>query len=258
MFTIRTTLTVCLALCAMAMGGRASADKMSTGDTKTDGLMVAIQEKLKPIKTCETRVRTLLTVEGEQFEILDDITIQAPAKMHVARVLAGRIRQTIVSDGSLLWRYDPEEKIVYRINNARVYRATQVEAHADQPNPTRPFLALEWKSIRYVGTDTLKGGILRVFEAVPEVTLLYADLSEPPARVRFSIHPEDGLLRAVSYYSAAGKELLSRHFETLKTNVKVDDDRFEFIVPAGVHVMDVTDDIIEFIRTTKSGMAGGK
>lgn len=252
MISVRTTLAACLALCTMAIGGRAGADKMSTGDSKTDGLMVAIQEKLKSIKTCETRVRTLLTVEGEQYEIVDDIAIQAPARMRVSRVLAGRIRQTIVSDGSLLWRYDPEEKIVYRINMARVYRSTQVEADADQPNPMRPFRALEWKSIRYSGTDTLKGEILRVFEAVPEVTLLYADLPEPPSRVRFSVHPEDGLLREVGYYNAEGAELLSREFETLKTNVKVDEEQFDFVVPAGVHVMDVTDDIIDLIKTTKS------
>ena len=250
MFSVRTTLAVCLALSMMAIGGRAAADKMSTGDSKTDGLMVAIQEKLKSVKTCEFRIRTLLTVEGEQYEILDDVTIQIPVGMHVSRVLAGRIRQTIVSDGSLLWRYDPEEKIVYRINMARVYRATQVEADADQPNPLRPFRALEWKSIRYSGTDTLKGEIVRVFEAAPEVTLLYAELPEPPARVRFSVHPEDGLVREARYYNAEGGELLSRQFEMLKTNVKVDEEQFDFVVPAGVHVMDVTDDVIDLIKTT--------
>ena len=258
MFSVRITLAFCLALCTTAVGGRASAEKMSTGDSKTDGLMVAIQEKLKSVKTCETRVRTLLTVEGEQVEILDDIAIQAPVRMHVTRVLAGRIRQTIVSDGSLLWRYDPEEKIVYRVNAARVYRSTQVEADADQPNPLHPFRALEWKSIRYSATDTLKGEILRVFEAVPEVTLLYADLPEPPARVRFSVHPEDGLLREMRYYNAQGRELLSRHFETTKTNVTFDEGQFEFVVPAGVHIMDVTDDIIELIRTLKPDRGGGK
>ena len=258
MFTVRIPLSVCFALCMTAMGGRASAEKMSTGDSKTDGLMVAIQEKLKSVKTCETRVRTLLTVEGEQYEILDDIAIQAPVRMRVARVLAGRIHQTIVSDGSLLWRYDPEEKIVYRVNTARVYRATQVEADADQPNPLHPFRALEWKSIRYTGTDTLKEEILRVFEAVPVVTLLYAELPEPPARVRFSVHPEDGLLREMRYYNAQGLELLSRQFETVKTNVKFDEGKFEFVVPAGVHVMDVTDDVIELIGNVKSGGEGGK
>lgn len=258
MFTVRITPAFFLALCVTAMGGRASAEKMSTGDSKTDGLMVAIQEKLKSVKTCETRVRTLLTVEGEQYEILDDIAIHAPVRMHVTRVLAGRIRQTIVSDGSLLWRYDPEEKIVYRVNTARVYRSTRVEADADQPNPLRPFRALEWKSIRYSATDTLKGEILRVFEAVPEVTLLYADLPEPPARVRFSVHPEDGLLREMRYYNAQGRELLSRRFETMKTNVKFNEGQFEFVVPAGVHIMDVTDDIIELIGNIKSGGQGGK
>jgi len=253
MTNVRTTLAVCLSLGTFAIDGRAGADKMSTGDVKTDGLMVAIQEKLKSVKTCEFRVRTLLTVEGEQYEILDDITAQTPARMHVARVLAGRIRQTIVSDGSLMWRYDPEEKIVYRINMARVYRATHVEADADQPNPMRPFRALEWKSIRYSETDTLKGETLRVFEATPEVTLLHAELPEPPSRVRFSVHPEDGLVREVRYFNAGGGELLSRKFEALKTNVKVDEEQFEFVVPAGVHVMDVTDDIIDLIKTTKSG-----
>ncbi|MDE2998336.1 MAG: hypothetical protein OXU79_04570 [Gemmatimonadota bacterium] len=254
MIAVRTTLMVCLSLCTLAVGGRAGADKMSTGDAKTDGLMVAIQEKLKSVKTCAFRVRTLLTVEGEQYEILDDVTAQTPARMRVARVLAGRIRQTIVSDGSLMWRYDPEEKIVYRINMARVYRATQVEADADQSNPMRPFRALEWKSIRYSGTDTLKGEILRVFEAAPEVTLLFAELPDPPSRVRFSVHPEDGLVRDVRYFDAEDRELLSRRFEDLNTNVKVDEEQFEFVVPAGVHVMDVTDDIIDLIKTTKSAL----
>jgi outer membrane lipoprotein-sorting protein len=226
-------------------------EKLTTGDIKTDGMMVALQEKSKTVNSCRARVKTLLRLEGEQFEILDDLYILVPAKIHVARVLAGEINQTIVSDGSLMWRYDPEEKLVSRVNMGRVFRSTQVEADADQPDLTRPFRTLDWASIRYVKTETVGSTEYRVFDAVPGMTMLHAELPEAPNKVTLWVHPEDGLLRIARYYGAGGKELFSQEFLEVVINPKLDAQIFDFVVPAGVHVMDMTDDVIKILNAAK-------
>ncbi|MDA0745316.1 MAG: hypothetical protein O2954_02285 [bacterium] len=239
---------------AAAGGGPAEADKMSTGDVKTDEVVVALQKKLAEAKACRARVITVFRLDGEEFEILDDLSVRVPGRMHVERLLAGEIRETIVSDGSLLWRYDPEEKMVSRINIARVYRATSIEVDADQPDPLRPFRAMEWKSIRYVEATVEGGENYRVFEAVPTMTLLYADLPVPPVRIRFSIHAGDGLLREIRFYGPEGNEILLQKFEEVVVNPTLDERLFEFVVPVGAHVMDVTDETIELLNETKEAL----
>ena len=226
-------------------------EKMSTGDMKTDEIMVALQEKSKTVSSCRARVKTLLHLEGEQFEILDDVYIQVPAKIYVSRVLAGEINQTIVSDGSLMWRYDPEEKLVSRVNMGRVFRTTKVEADADQPDLTRPFRTLDWTSIRYIKTESVGSREYRVFKAVPGLTMLHAELPQAPETVTLWIHPEDGLLRIARYYGTGEKELFSQEYLEVVVNPKLDSQIFDFVVPSGVHVMDMTDDVIEILNSAK-------
>jgi|GEM_PF-1302359 outer membrane lipoprotein-sorting protein len=247
---VRSLIQIVILVCGV-MPGAWAGDKLSTGDIKTDGIMVELQEKSKTVRSCRARVKSLLAFEGEQFEILDDLYIRVPGKTHVARVLAGLIHQTIVCDGSLMWRYDPEEKLVSRVNMGRVFRTTKMEADADLPDLTRPFRTLEWTSIRYSGTEAVRGTDHRVFEAIPEPTMLHAELPEAPVKVKLWINPSDGLLRVARYFGANGNELFSQEFLEVVINPKLDDQIFDFVVPAGAHVMDMTDDVIEVLNTVK-------
>ena len=116
-----TYMSLLVGLIAVASAPCAAGEKVSTGDTQTDSAIVIIQRKLKRVKTCRAEVMTVLNIMGQQMEIQDSAAFQVPGRMYLAKTLPGGLKQTVVSDGGILWIDDPEEKTVVRINLSRVY-----------------------------------------------------------------------------------------------------------------------------------------
>ena len=237
-----------MACCMASAASPAAAEKMSTDDAKTDAVMVALQKRLKKVETCRARMVIQLRIMDQQLEIRGDALFKAPDRMRLDLTLPGDVRQTVVSDGALLWIYNADEEMVARVNRVRVYRESGREADADQPDPTRPFRGLQWKTIRYAGNEPVDGKNLRIFDAVPKPNPTYAQLPSPPTRVRVYIDPQDGLTRLVKIYDASDAEIITQQFTGLEVNPELEDARFEFVVPAGAHVVDMTDDIIELLK----------
>ena len=233
-------------------------EKVSTGDTQTDSAIVIIQRRLKRVKTCRAEVTTVLSIADQQVEIKDSAAFQVPGRMYLAKTLPGGLKQTVVSDGGILWIDDPEEKTVVRINLSRVYRATGREADAYQPDPTRPFRGVRWTTIRYEGEEKPGDEALLAFEAVPEVTLWHAELPVAPARVRFAVNPRDGLLRLFRYLDASGAEIISQRFDEVELNPKLALSRFDFVVPANSHIMDRTDSVVELLQGAEAREVQGE
>ncbi len=223
-------------------------EKVSTGDVRTDSVLVEVQKRLSAVRTCRAQVVTVLRMMGQQIQVRDTAAYKVPARIRLEKVLPGGIREITVSTGSIMWTYDSEEQMAIRINLARVYRSTGREADVYQPDPTRPFRGLEWKTIRAVGTEPLGADTLHVFEAVPQVNLMQAELQIRLTKVRFSIHPTDGLLRFVRFYDGSGDEILSQRFEEVELNPELDNSLFEFIIPANAGVLDKTDDVIKLLK----------
>ncbi len=254
MFLRELTAAVVLTVCA-AIGlvgpwvPGARAEKVSTGDAKTDAMMVNLQKKAAKIRACTARTLMAVQVEGQRIEIRGKGAFRSPGEVRLEKTLPGNVRQTLVFSGGLLWVYDDEERIASRINAARVFKATGQEADGDQADPLRPFRGLQWKTIRYVGDETLDGEIHRLFEATPNVPLLQAQLPAELKKARIYLHPDDGLLRLIRFYDASGNEVLSQEFGAVVANPELDPSRFEFVIPAGAHVIDSTDEIIALLKS---------
>jgi len=226
----------------------ALAGKLSTEDPKTDAVMVSLQKRLKKVEACSCKVVTVVHLMGQKFQINGTAYFMVPGKMRIDKVLPGETNQTVVSDGSTLWIYDSQEKVASRTNLGRVFEATGLEADADQPDPTRPFRGLEWKQIRYMGTEVVDDVSYRVFEAKPQVTLLHAELPDVPKKARIFIHPKDGMMRSIHFIDASGEEVLSQRFEEMVINPKLDKSLFEFVIPSGVHIIDTTNEAIQILK----------
>ncbi|MDP6779844.1 MAG: hypothetical protein QGI83_24010 [Candidatus Latescibacteria bacterium] len=246
-----------LGLLAAFPGHCDAGEKVSTGHTQTDSAIVIVQRRSKKVKTCRAEVATVLNVMDQQMEIRDSAVFQTPGRMHLVKTLPGDVKQTVVSDGGILWIDDPEEKTVVRINLSRVYRATGREADAYQPDPTRPFRGIRWTTIRYVREEKLEDLRRLVFEAVPEVTLWHAELPVAPARVEFSINPRDGLLRTFTYLDTSGAAIISQVFSEVEVNPTLDPKQFDFVVPANSHIMDRTDSVVELLKAAEARVGRG-
>ena len=226
-------------------------NKMSTGDGKTDEIMVEIQKNAREIATCKAEQTTVIRVMDQELTLNASATFKRPNLMRLDTVQDQVIISQRLSDGGLMWTYDHEEKIVSKVNLGRVYRITDLEADADQADPLRPFRGLEWTSIRYTADEIFEDRPHRVFEAKTKVNLLHAQLPNPPVKAQLLINPEDGLLRRVGLFDVENNEIITQTFHNLTINPELKDKWFEFIVPAGAHVIDATDDAIQALKTAQ-------
>ena len=244
----RNALGLCAVVGLSCWAFDAGADKLSTGDEKTDAMMVEMQKKASDITSCKARTVMTLQIEDQTLEVRGQGIFRGPGQIRLEKVLPDGGRQTLVAGGGLLWIYDDQERIASRVNLARVYEATKQEADGDHADALRPFRGLQWKTIRYVGDETLGEIVHRVFEAAPDVPLLQAQLQTVLSKARIYLHPDDGLLRLIRFYDASGNEVISHRFDEVVVNPELDRDTFEFVIPAGAHIMDSTDDMIALLK----------
>jgi outer membrane lipoprotein-sorting protein len=222
--------------------------KVSTGDPKSDALMVEIQKKVRKIDACVAKQTTLIRIMDQEVTLSSNAAFQRPNLMRLDTVQDDVIVSQRLSDGGLMWTYDREEKLATKANLGKIYRITNLEADADQADPLRPFRSLEWETIRYTGDETFEEMPHYIFEATPKTNLLHAQLPQPPVKVKLVVRPKDGLLRIVRFLDASDNEIITQTFHNLTINPKLEAKWFEFIIPSGAHIIDSTNDIIQALK----------
>ena len=234
-----------------AQVGAEDADEMSTGDGKTDAVMVEIQKLVREIDRCAGTQTTVIRIQGQELTLRANAAFKRPNLMRLDTVEDAEIIAQRLSDGGLMWTYDRAEKIASKVNLGRVYRLTDLEADADQADPLRPFRGLEWTTIRYTGDEILDDQPHRVFEAKPKVNLLHAQLHLPLVKAQLTINAETGLLRETRLFDASDDEIIAQTFHNLTINPDLKDAKFEFIVPSGAHIIDATDEAIQALKAVE-------
>ena len=234
-----------------AQVGAEDADEMSTGDGKTDAVMVEIQKLVREIDRCAGTQTTVIRIQGQELTLRANAAFKRPNLMRLDTVEDAEIIAQRLSDGGLMWTYDRAEKIASKVNLGRVYRLTDLEADADQADPLRPFRGLEWTTIRYTGDEIFDGQPHRVFEAKPKVNLLHAQLHLPLVKAQLTINAETGLLRETRLFDASDDEIIAQTFHNLTVNPDLKDAKFEFIVPSGAHIIDATDEAIQALKAVE-------
>jgi outer membrane lipoprotein-sorting protein len=81
---------------------------------------------------------------------------------------------------------------------------------------------------------------------------MQAQLGMALETVRVHVHAGDGLLRRVAYLDEAGEEVMHQAYRDVVVNPKLPEETFEFVIPSGAHVMDMTEQIIELLESVKS------
>jgi hypothetical protein len=86
--------------------------------------------------------------------------------------------------------------------------------------------------------------------------LMGASMPTPEA-VEFWLSAEDGLPRKVLFYGENGNEMLSQSFKDVVVNPTFDENLFNFEIPEGAQVMDITEMAIGMHNTMKAGGGSG-
>lgn len=237
---------VCI-LCLGLVCGRAWSDdkKVSTGDSKTDAVIVDVQQRRSDMTMCRAKLLTTYKVMDQELQEVSDAFFKAPNLMFLGVSEGDKWIPSMISDAGTLWTYDAEEKNVTKFNRGRIYRETEFEVDAYIPDPLRPFRGVVWTSIRLSDASNKE---MHVFDANLKPNLLSAQLPDALVRVRLSLSTQDGLLRLVQAFDASGNEVVVQRFDQVQLDVKVSDQMFEFVIPSGAHVIDGTGDAVMLLK----------
>ena len=114
----------------LVVGAAAEDNKVSTGDAKTDDMMVSLQGKAREVEGCTARLLTVFRVMDQEIEDISEATCRTPNLMRLDTEVDGKRMPIFLADSGTLWLYDPDENIVTKFNRGRIYRETQVEIDA--------------------------------------------------------------------------------------------------------------------------------
>ncbi|MDA0712267.1 MAG: hypothetical protein O3B73_18875 [bacterium] len=219
--------------------------KLSTGDPKTDAAIVEIQDTRGATVSCQASLQTVYHVLDQQIEETSEAFFKGPGLMFLGVSKDEKWIPAMVSDAGLMWTYDAEEEMVTKFNRGRVYRETGLEIDAYIPDPLRPFRGVIWESIRLSGPEQSDQYI---FEAILKPNLLTAQLPVALVSLRLRVSKKDGLLNLSEALDAEKNKIIIRKFDNMRPNVKISDKMFEFVIPAGIHVIDSTSDAIQMLK----------
>ncbi|MDP8234386.1 MAG: DUF2092 domain-containing protein [Candidatus Saelkia tenebricola] len=163
--------------------------------------------------------------------------------------------QSMYSDGAVLWQYIAMFKMVSKINIADLRKEfpNADDLIKDQSNVKSAISEIKEGEVRYIGIETLDDEEVYVFEG--EINSVVKDelaMTSDVASVKIWVSTEDGLQRRTEYYSKDGESVAYRKMKEVKINVEIPDSEFQFQIPEGVAIMDVTPRAKEMLQQNMS------
>ncbi len=212
-----------------------------------------IQEKTQAIQSYQASFT--LKMQGPQGELLmsGNILFKRPDKIKMEITLPNipNATQMTISDGNTMWQYIPFLRVASRVDLATLKKEFgEVYFTETKEDISKPLKEVEEGSIKYLGKEKIAGQEYFILEAKPKSQ---AQQDIPFTQVKVWVNTQTGLEKKTVFYDAEGKEVFSRDFETVVTNIEIEDAGFNFAPPEGVEVMDMTDETRRLIEAEKSG-----
>lgn len=215
---------------------------------QSEEIIQIIQEKSQAVKSYKASFD--LKMQGPQGEtVLSGIILfKRPDKIRMEMSLpeVQQARQVMVSDGVTLWQFSPFLKVASKVDIGQL-KEEFGEAYFTQPqeNTLEPFKAIDRTSIQYLGKERFNAQECFVLEARPKAAKEGEGLF---FKAKIWIDTETGLEKKTVFFDLQGKEVFSRNFKKVEVNLDIPDLNFEFKLPEGIEVMDVTEETRKMIE----------
>lgn len=225
------------------------------------GFICSEESKEQIIKSIETKAALIATyradlsmsmdVMGEKMVTQGSIFFKKPDKSYIENdIVMGtmKMKQIIVSDGKTVWTYQPTMKMVTKIDLGKVMAVTDDKSNGQMSGDiSEPFRGYNEESISYVRTDQILGEKVYIFQGVPGSSPMQKQ-AFMPAKIETWVSAVDGLIRKLIMFSDEGKEMMVQSYTNIETNIEVEDSRFDFVVPDGIQVMDLTEGTLNMMK----------
>ena len=220
----------------------------------TEQVLARLKAKVGEVKTVRADLKMTMAIMGQTITMEGTALIATPDKSRMEMSMnlgAIKMDQTIVSDGTTVWTYQPMLKMAHKIDAKKVAAETGIEQAGQQSSDlTKPLAGLVPESVKLVRTETVGGVESYVFEGAPAMPKM-PQIPFKPAKIEVSVGAEDGLLRKSVMFDADGKEMMSQTYDNIEVNVELPEEKFQFTPPEGVQVSDMTEGVLNMLKTMK-------
>ncbi|MFH0838683.1 MAG: outer membrane lipoprotein-sorting protein [Candidatus Omnitrophota bacterium] len=204
-----------------------------------------VETKYSAITSYKVMYRLEVNSQEQSFTSEGAVFFKTPDKVKMESVvmLNGPAKQTIISNGSLMWVYIPGTSGVSKINLDALRRHFGNNYFDYQePNVCKPFKEVDRDSLKFLGVEQYEGKDVYVFEAAPSKNQIAQGLS-PAAKVTLWISTDTGLEHKTSITDESGNEIMRHIFKDFVINTPINDYEFEFKPSKDVQISDITNDI---------------
>ena len=160
------------------------------------------------------------------------------------------IKQIMISDGKTTWTYQPNMKMVQKMDLEKIIAETGIDTGQKDGDLSHPFQSLNHEGIAYVRTDKIDDKDVYIFQGIPEVTGT-ENVPFIPAKIEIGIDVDNGMLSKMVMFNEKGKEMMSQSYSNVQLNANIPDSEFEFTPPEGVQVMDMTEGTINMMKQAR-------
>ena len=224
-----------------------------TSKTKEE-IMAEVEDRAATVDSYRADLTMTMEMMGEEMITQGKMVFKKPNRSRMEMVMdmgTMKMKQVVVSNGQTAWTYQPEMKMVTKINLEKIAAETKQGVGKQMAGDiSKPFQVFQRESISYIRTGKMDGGKVYVFQGVPK-TAEMQQTPFAPAKMEMWIGVDDGLLRKMIMFNEKGKETMSQSYTNIELNMEVADSQFEFTPPEGVQVTDMTEGTLNMIKQMK-------
>lgn len=226
---------ICLTLITFCFTGVAIAE------STINEILTNIKEKADLINSYRINYNLDITKGENVVNSKGYVEFLAPDKfyMEVKLPKLNDTKQIFISDGNTLWQYIPNMRMATKLRLNDMGEDKLQERFEKKGDIRDPFRNMEEDSIKLVKESVKEGKKIYIIEAKPKDKMKQGAVVDI-SKARTWINAKNGIPEKVIWYNDKGKIVIEQEFKDIEVNCDINRDRFMFVPPSDVEVMDLT------------------
>ncbi len=204
-----------------------------------DEVLKDIKKKAKLINNYKVDYILGITKDNKLVKSRGHIEFLNPDNFYMEVQIADldNAKQIFISDGNVLWQYMPDMKIATKLRLTNINEEMQ-ENFEKKGDIRNPFANMKSETIKLVKEVVKDDSKIYIIEAEPKNEVRDESVVKI-SKAKIWINSENGIPEKVEWRNEIDETVIEQEFKNIKVNGTVDKDKFTFIPPADVKVMDL-------------------
>lgn len=200
-------------------------------------ILSQIQSVSQEIKTYSANFDMQMGKGQEALKFKGNVKCKSPNKVKMELNLTSpkKAKQLTINDGQTVWKYIPEEKVVYK-QQVNLPSTKNASLNMDG-NLKNPFKDIQEGTLKYLGRDKIDETTVYVFEGSVK-----KELSAQQAYIldtaKVYVGVKDGLLRRFVIYTVKKDIAMFEEFKDIKIDIDIPNEEFTFSPTSDVQVIE--------------------